>query len=607
MDTEKIRNLCIIAHIDHGKSTLADRLLEVTGTVSKRDMKDQVLDSMDLERERGITIKLQPATMQYTEAGIGYDINLIDTPGHIDFNYEVSRSLAAVEGAILLVDATQGVQAQTIGNLYLAHAADLTIIPALNKIDSPAAIVDENKKTLAALLGIDEDEILLLSAKTGEGVPELLKRIIADIPPPKKQEDTRPRALIFDSFYDDYQGVIAYVRVMSGTFRRDDEMTFLATSKSAKILEVGRLSPERKKTEALNEGAIGYIVTGFKEIGSVQVGDTISIGKNDLPDPIPGWQEVKPMVYATLFVRESDDFTLLREAFGKLQLNDASLVWQVEKSPVLGFGVRSGFLGLLHLDIIRERLLREYNLDVIVTVPAVAYELHLTSGDVKRVTSLAEWPDVTQIAEIHEPWIKGEVIVPDQYVGTVMQFLQSRHGIYETTTYLVGDEATKSMTQKMAILKYRFPLSVILVDFYDELKSISSGFASLSYELSGYEPADVVQLDILIAEEKAEELSMVVYRDEAYTVGKRVVTKLKDLLPRQQFAVKLQAAVGGKIIAGERLSAMRKDVTAKLYGGDVTRKRKLLEKQKKGKKRMMEAGMGKVKVPADVYVKLLKK
>lgn len=603
MDTKHIRNLCIIAHIDHGKSTLADRLLEKTGTIGERDMKDQVLDSMELERERGITIKLQPASMLYTYKGEHYEINLIDTPGHIDFNYEVSRSLAAVEGAILLVDATQGVQAQTIGNLYLAHGADLTIIPALNKIDSPAANIEENKKTLSALLGCDEDEVLLLSAKTGEGVDNLLEHIVTDIPAPKEQSDTRARALIFDSFYDDYQGVIAYVRVVSGSFKLNDEMVFLSNKKSAKVLEVGKLSPEKKKDTILEEGDIGYIVTGLKEIGTVQVGDTISTKSAELPEPIPGWQEVKPMVYATLFVRESDDFALLREAFGKLQMNDASLIWQVEKSPVLGFGIRSGFLGLLHLDIIRERLSREFDLEVIVTVPAVAYELHLTSGEVRIATSLAEWPDVTQIKEVREPWIKGEVIVPEEHIGSVMQFLQGRHGIYETTSYLTGDGAIK----KMAILKYRFPLAVILVDFYDELKSISSGFASLSYELAGYEPADVVQLDILIAEEKAEELSMVVYRDEAHMIGKRIVNKLKDLLPRQQFALKLQAAVGGKVIAGERLSAMRKDVTAKLYGGDVTRKRKLLEKQKKGKKKMMEHGAGKVKVPADVYVKLLKK
>ena len=600
MDISNIRNLCIIAHIDHGKSTLADRLLEKTGTIKERDMKDQVLDSMELERERGITIKLQPATMSYKE----FELNLIDTPGHIDFNYEVSRSLVAVEGAILLVDATQGIQAQTIANLYLAHEAGLKIIPALNKIDSPAANVEEHRKTVAALLDVLEEDVLLVSAKTGEGVAELLDVIVKEVPPPDSTKDDRPRALIFDSFYDDYQGVIAYVRVISGSFNQDDVVTLLSNKKSAKILEVGKLSPDKIKCKSLGEGEIGYIVTGLKEIGSVQVGDTIGKGTTDLPDPIPGWEAVKPMVYATIFVRESDDFSLLREAFGKLQLNDASLIWQIEKSPVLGFGVRSGFLGLLHLDIIRERLLREYNLDTIITVPAVAYELHLTSGEVKRVTSLTEWPDISKIEEIHEPWIKAEVIVPDEFVGATMQFLQKRHGVYSTTTYLSG---SSSVQQKMAILHYKFPLSVILVDFYDELKSISSGFASFSYELSDYERAEVVQLDILIAEEKAEELSMVVYRDEAFAVGKRVVHKLKELLPRQQFPIKLQASIGGKVVASERLSALRKDVTAKLYGGDVTRKRKLLEKQKKGKKRMMERGVGKVKVPTEVYVKLLKK
>ncbi len=600
--TSHIRNFCIIAHIDHGKSTLSDRLLETTNTIDKRNMKEQLLDQMELEQERGITIKLQPATMMYKQGGKEYMLNLIDTPGHIDFTYEVSRSLSAVEGAVLLVDATQGIQAQTLGNWYLAESQNLKIIPVLNKIDLPAADVKTHSKALAELLGIDESEILSVSGKTGEGVDELLKKIIEEVPQPEPVKSKKPRALIFDSFYDDFVGVVAYVRMVEGNLNSGDKISFCSNNESSIITELGIITPDRKKLGELSEGQIGYIITGLKDLGTVRVGDTIKLDGDNTTKPLEGFQEIKPMVYASIYSKDGDAFTELREAFEKLKLNDAALSWEIEQSVVLGYGVRAGFLGMLHLEIIQERLRREFNLETIVSVPSVSYNVLLSNESEKVVTSATDWPNPSNIDTVMEPWIKAEIFSPESYLGALMQFLHERRGNYLTTTYL-----TKAAgRERMAVLTYEMPLSVILVDFYDNIKSISSGFASFSYELIDYRAAEVVRMDILLAEEMQEELSMIVYKDESYQVGKRVVRKLKELLPRQQFVLKIQAAIGGKVIASERLSAMRKDVTAKLYGGDVTRKRKLLEKQKKGKKKMANISKGKVSVPSDVYVKLLK-
>ncbi|HBU07243.1 MAG TPA: elongation factor 4 [Candidatus Magasanikbacteria bacterium] len=628
---DNIRNFCIIAHIDHGKSTLADRFLELTGTVEKRYMHAQMLDQMELEQERGITIKLTPVRMKYKE----YVLNLIDTPGHVDFTYEVSRSLAAVEGAILLVDATQGVQAQTIANLYLAIEQDLKIIPAINKIDMPSADIKKTTEEIIHLLGCKEEEILHVSGKTGEGVETLLQTVIEKVPPPHNSEpageeslsnaskmtdhNTLPqltekesltpssgirdslRALVFDSFYDDYQGVVASIRIRNGNITKGDQIKLIGTNAIGEALDVGHYSPQLVSDNKLAEGQIGYIVTGLKELNEVRVGDTVTTFKNPADQALPGYKEVKPMVFAGIFPKEGDDYGALRDAMDRLKLNDSALFYEPESSQALGFGFRCGFLGMLHLDIFQERLKREFGLHIIVTVPSVAYKVKKNNGDVLTVKSPQDLPDPTHIKDIEEPWMTVDIITPQDYIGNVMGLVAERKGRYSNTEYLSTGAGQRAM------LHYQMPLASLITDFYDKLKTITSGYASLNYDYKDYEPTEVVKLDIFIADEKVESLATLVWREEAFHVGKQIVNSLKDTLPRQQFVVKIQATIGGKVIAGERLSAMRKDVTAKLYGGDVTRKNKLLEKQKKGKKKMMAMGKGKVDIPTEAYLAVLKR
>lgn len=591
MDQNHIRNFCIIAHIDHGKSTLADRLLEYTGTVEKRKMKEQILDAMELERERGITIKLAPARMEYK----GLILNLIDTPGHVDFSYEVSRSLAAVEGAILLVDATQGVQAQTIANLYLALEHHLAIIPVLNKIDLPAAQIERTKKEISELTGCDLSEIILASGKTGQGVPEILDAIISKVPSPRGKREGIFRALIFDSTFDEYKGVIAYVRAVDGTLSKGEKIRFLAASSSGEALEVGYFKPQYVPSAELSSGEIGYIVTGLKEIEIVRVGDTIAVTGGAV-EPLSGYVLVKPMVFAGLFPREGSDFERLREAMGKLKLSDSSLSYEPESSSALGFGFRLGLLGLLHLEIVQERLRREHGLDLVVTAPSVAYKVYHIDGSEEVIKSPLALSDPSKIVRMEEPYVKLDMVTPKEFLGPVMQLGVGSRGIYVNTEYLGGERA---------ILHFEIPLSSILVDFYDKLKSVSSGYASMNYDLLGYREADIVRLDILVADERAEALSTLVPRDEAYKIGKSIVERLKESIPQAQFEIKLQAALGGKIIASERIKAFRKDVLAKMSGGDVSRKMKLLAKQKKGKKKMMNKGS--VEIPAEAYLAVLKR
>lgn len=579
-------------------------MLELTGTIEKRKMKAQILDQMELERERGITIKLQPVTMNYQ----GYTLNLIDTPGHVDFSYEVSRSLAAVEGAVLLVDATQGIQAQTLANLYMALEYDLVIIPVINKIDLPAADVASVQNEIIKLLGCSLDEILITSAKTGEGVEGLLKAVIERVPIPDNKELSRPvqagktvslRALIFDSNFDEYKGVVAYVRIVNGEINKGDKIKLMATKAQSEAIDVGIFTPDYHTTGKLIAGQIGYIITGFKEVIECRVGDTITNAKaNEKIEPLPGYNEVKPMVFAGIFPREGNEFSELREAVEKLKLNDAALVFEPEQSEALGQGLRCGFLGILHLEIFQERLKREYGLNLIITMPSVAYRVIKKSNEEIIIRSPQKLPKREEIERIEEPWVTLDIICPKEYVGAVMSLAQDRRGVYKNTEYL---------DKSRVILHYEIPVSSILTDFYDKIKSVSSGYASINYEYLGYREAKVVKMDILIAEEPVEALTTIVYEDDAFQQGKKIVKTLKDNLPKQMFVVKLQAAVGGKIIAGEKLSAMRKDVTAKLYGGDVTRKRKLLDKQKKGKKKMMAAGKGSINIPSDAYIKILKR
>ena len=596
MDQSTIRNFCIIAHIDHGKSTLSDRLLEVTGAVEKRKMQEQILDSMELEREKGITIKLAPARMEHK----GHVLNLIDTPGHVDFTYEVSRSLAAVEGAVLLVDASQGVQAQTIGNLYLALEEDLEIIPVLNKIDLPAADVPRRTEELVKLIGCKPEEILAVSGKTGEGVDALLDAIVERIPAPAGKEDVPARAMIFDSFYDDYRGVMAYIRMFEGSFSKSEALKMLGSRADADVLEIGAVTPGGLvPTKEFTTGQIGYLVTGLKDIAACRVGDTITSKKKPATELLDGYKEVKPMVFAGIFPQEGSEFQRLREAIERLKLNDAALVYEPEHSPALGYGFRCGLLGMLHLEIFKERIEREFNLDLVVTVPSVAYKIFSRNETEPLVTkSPLELPDPSHIDHIEEPWVKLDIVTPTDHVGGVMQLVQERRGIYKNTEYL---------SENRAILHYEIPLSMIIVDFYDKLKSVTAGYASMNYEVIDYREANVVRMDILVAEDPVDAFSTLVYRDEAEKAGRRIVKTLKDTIPRQNFVIKLQAAIGGKIVAGERISALRKDVTAKLYGGDVTRKRKLLEKQKKGKAKMAALGKGRVNIPTDAYLKVLKR
>jgi len=606
LDINKIRNFCIIAHIDHGKSTLADRMLEITNTVEKRKMKDQLLDGMDIERERGITIKLQPVTMDYQ----GYRLNLIDTPGHVDFSYEVSRSLAAVETAVLLVDCTQGIQAQTLANLYLALEQNLKIIPVVNKIDLPAADVPKTKREIIKLLGCQEEEIFCASGKTGQGVAEILAAVIASGPAPQEPavlpEKDYPRALIFDSKYDTYRGVVAYLRVFNGLIKKGDKIKLLSNRADSEVLDCGIFKPDYLSTGELKPGAIGYVITGFKEVSDCRVGDTLTVGAgiNHLTEKeaLPGYKEVKPMVFAGIFPHEGSDFKELREAMDKLKLNDAALVFEPERSDALGFGFRCGFLGLLHLEVFQERLRREYNLDLIVTIPSVAYRVKQRNGEELIIRTPQRLPDPTLVETIEEPWVSLDIISPKSYLGNIIKLTQEKRGVYKNIEYISADG-----DESRVILHYEIPLAAILTDFYDKIKSVSAGYASINYEYLDYRGADVVKMDILVAEEPVEALATIVYRDEAYAEGRVVVDILKNNLAKQMFAIKIQAALHGKVIAADKLSALRKDVTAKLYGGDVTRKRKLLEKQKKGKKKMLAAGRGSVDIPPETFVKILKR
>jgi GTP-binding protein LepA len=595
MEQKQIRNFSIIAHIDHGKSTLSDRLLEMTGTVEQRKMQEQVLDSMDLEREKGITIKLAPARMKYND----HTLNLIDTPGHVDFNYEVSRSLAAVEGAVLLVDATQGVQAQTVGNLYLALEQDLEIIPVLNKIDLPAADVEARTEELVDLIGCEPDEIIAVSAKTGENVEAVLDAVVERVPPPGGDPEAATRALVFDSQYNDYKGVVAYVRVLDGSLEERDDIKMMATDAKGEVLELGALTPGGQvKLEELETGQIGVVVTGLKDIQSCRVGDTITDRKNGADEPLPGYKEATPMVFAGIFPKDGDDLNKLRDAMERLSLNDAALTYDGDHSPALGYGFRVGLLGMLHLEILKERLQREFDIDIVVTVPSVAYRVYRAGeDDYETIRSPLELPERNKLDKVEEPWANVDIIVPAEYVGKVMQLCEEKRGEYQTTEYLSNGER--------AILHYEVPLAMLIVDFYDKLKSVTSGYASMNYEIVDYREADVVRMDILVAEEPEEAFASLVYRDEAEQVGRQIVKTLKEAIPQQMFKVKLQAAVGSNIVAAERIPALRKDVTAKLYGGDVTRKRKLLEKQKEGKKRMQKEGS--VDIPSDAYMKVLKR
>ena len=589
---ESIRNFCIIAHIDHGKSTLADRMMEMTGTVEKRDMKSQLLDSMDLEREKGITIKLTPVRMAYN----GYDINLIDTPGHVDFSYEVSRSLQACEGAILVVDASQGIQAQTLANVYLAMEQDLTIIPVLNKVDLPAADVPRVSKEVINLLGCDESDIIKISAKTGENVDQVLDAITERIPAPAGDIDAPTRALIFDSYYDDYRGVILYARVVDGEIKKGETIKMLATGAHGLALEVGELSPDMKSQSSISTGQIGYIVTNLKTTREAKVGDTVTTNRSaELVSPLPGYKNVKPFVYAGFFPVSNEDYSELKEAIERLSLSDSALQFEPENSPVLGFGVRIGFLGLLHMDIIRERLEREYNLDLVVTNPSTDYQITLTTGEEIDIKSASDLPNVTKIVEIREPWINGEIVVPQDYIGGVIQLIVSKRGLQKNISYI----------DERALISFEAPLANLLTDFYDQLKSVTSGYGSFNYELSDYRAEDLVRVDFYVSGEMVDALSVMAHRSESQALGRDIVKKLKEVVPRQAFQVSLQAAIGGKFIAREDISAYRKDVTAKLYGGDVSRRKKLLQKQAKGKQRMKR--FGKVDIPSEAFTVMLKR
>lgn len=595
MKQENIRNFSIIAHIDHGKSTLADRILELTGNVSKHDMKDQLLDSMDLERERGITIKLNAVSLNYKYNNEVYKLHLIDTPGHVDFSYEVSRSLAACEGAILVVDAAQGIEAQTLANLYLALNNNLTIIPVINKIDLPNADIEKVSQELCNVLGFKKDEIILCSGKTGQGVDDLLKAVVDRIQPPKINNDGPTRALIFDSYFDAYRGVIAHVRIVDGALKLHDKIKMMATNFECEIVELGVNTPKEIKKDKLVSGEVGWISASIKDISKVHVGDTITLSSKPAEEMLPGYQPMKPMVYSGLFPIEPNKFTALREALEKLKLNDASLVFEPETSDALGFGFRCGFLGLLHMEIIMSRIEREFNIDIIATSPSVIYEVTLTNGNVLMIDSPNKMPDRATIADIKEPFIKTNIFVPSEYIGPIMELCQDKRGIYESMEYI--DETRVN-------IHYKLPLCEIVYDFFDKLKSSTKGYASFDYEYSGYESSNLVKMDILLNGQIVDALSTIVHKDFAYNRGKTIVENLKELIPRQMFQVPIQASIGSKIIARENISAMRKNVLAKCYGGDITRKRKLLEKQKEGKKRMKM--VGNVEIPQEAFLSVLK-
>jgi GTP-binding protein LepA len=596
MSTENIRNFCIIAHIDHGKSTLADRLLQLTGTISDREMTEQVLDSMDLEREKGVTIKASAVRMKYTaKDGKEYELNLIDTPGHVDFGYEVSRALAACEGAILVVDASQGIEAQTLANLYLALESDLEIIPVINKIDLPSAHPDEVAEEIHNLLGTPKDQILHISAKVGINVEAVLEAVVNLVPPPTGDENAPLRALIFDSHYDSYKGVVAYVRIIDGGVTPTDVLALMASSAEVKPVEIGIFAPTLRPAASLTAGEVGYIATGLKTIRECRVGDTITLKANPASDPLPGYRSVKPMVFAGIYPVEGEDYQDLKEALEKLQLNDASLVYQPETSQALNFGFRCGFLGMFHMEIIQERLEREYDLDIIVTAPSVEYEVVLASGAVIRIDSPADLPDEATIAEIREPWMNIEIFTPTDYYGTVMDLTIKRRGIFTGQEYPAPNRVQ---------LIFEIPLSEIIVDFFDELKSRTRGYASLDYQFAEYRPDDLVKLDILVNEEPVDAFATIVHRDHAYHKGQAVISKLKDIIPRQLFVVPIQAYAAGRVISRANVKALRKDVLAKCYGGDITRKKKLLEKQKRGKKRMKM--VGNVEIPQEAFLAVLR-
>lgn len=595
MDIKKIRNFCIIAHIDHGKSTLADRMLELTGTVARREMKSQLLDSMELEREKGITIKLTPVCMQYR----GYTLNLIDTPGHVDFSYEVSRSLQAVEGAVLVVDATQGIQAQTLANVYLALEQDLTIIPVINKIDLPASNVPRVSAELTNLLGCKEEDIIKISAKTGENVDQVLDAVIKQVPAPtvsSAEDDLQAaRALIFDSYFDDYRGVVLYVRMFDGVLPKNAQIHMMATASNDIALELGVLNPKMSSRPALSSGEIGYIVTNLKATREAKVGDTVTLAAKPAKQSLPGYKNVQPFVYAGFFPVSNDQYKDLKEALEKLSLSDSALQFEPENSPVLGFGLRIGFLGLLHLDIIRERLEREFKLDLIVTNPSTDYEVLLTSGELLDIRSASGLPDISKVDSIREPWAKGEIITPKEFIGGILELIVKKRGLQQNISYI----------DSRAVIDFEAPMANLLTDFYDQLKSLTSGYASFNYELAGYRAEDLVRVDFYVAGSRIDALSVMAHRSEADAIGRSVTKKLKEVIPRQNFEVALQAAIGARFIARETLGAFRKDVTVKIHTGDRDRKAKLVEKQKRGKARLKR--IGKVDIPSDAFAVMLKR
>lgn len=595
MQVNNIRNFCIIAHIDHGKSTLADRLLEKTGTIEKRNMIKQVLDDMELEQERGITIKLHAIQMLHkTQTGDEYILNLIDTPGHVDFTYEVSRSLAACEGALLVVDATQGIEAQTISNLYLAIDQGLEIIPVLNKIDLQSAMVDEVKDQIVELIGGKKEDILAVSAKAGTGIDEVLEAIVNRIPPPKVYDDKPLRALIFDSIFDIYRGVVVYLRVFEGQIKEDDKIQFFANGKIFEAEELGHLKMSRQRTGLLKSGDVGYLIANVKDVNDSKVGDTITSAEKPAPEPLPGYKEVKPMVFSGIYPTQANEFENLRDSLSKLKLNDAALSFEPETSVALGFGFRCGFLGLLHLEIVQERLEREYDLSIITTVPNVEYRVYQTDGEVVLVDNPAMMPNAVKIDYIEEPFISAQIITPTDFIGNIMKLAQDRRGIYKTTNYI---------DTKRVDLHFEFPLAEIIFDFYDKLKSLTKGYASFDYEIIDYRQSDLVKLDIMLNGDPVDALSTIIHEDNAYYWGRKLCEKLRKLIPRQMFEVAIQAAIGSKVIARETISALRKNVLAKCYGGDITRKRKLLEKQKEGKKRMKQVGS--VEIPQEAFLAVL--
>jgi GTP-binding protein LepA len=595
MPAETTRNFCIIAHVDHGKSTLADRMLQITGTVSDREMVEQVLDSMDLEREKGVTIKASAVRMAYPYQGKTYELNLIDTPGHVDFNYEVSRALEACEGALLVVDATQGIQAQTLANLYLAIESDLTILPVINKIDLASAQPDVVAKDIEALVGVPADSILRVSAKDGLNVGKVLDAIVEQIPAPKGDIDAPLQALIFDSHYDSYKGVIAYIRVVAGKISMDSTLRLMATSADLKPVEIGIFSPGMVPIKELNAGEVGYIATGFKSVKECRVGDTITLAANPADHPLPGYRHPKPMVYAGIYPVEGEDYEELKEALEKLQLNDASLIFEPETSQALNFGFRCGFLGLFHMEIIQERIEREYDLDIVVTAPSVEYEVQMITGETELISSPSKLPNEALIAEVREPWMRLEVITPTEFYGTIMDLTTKRRA-----TFVSQDYPAPNRVQ----LNYDIPLSELIVDFFDDLKSRTKGYASMDYHFLEYRAGNLVKLEILVGEEPVDALAAIVHKEDAYHKGQALVTKLKALIPRQLFDVAVQASASGRVISRANVKALRKDVLAKCYGGDITRKKKLLEKQKKGKRRMKM--VGNVEIPQEAFMAVLK-